>query len=472
MTLAAKITADGISSPTYEDILVALQNAVFGIYGSDVYLGNDSQDGQLLAVVAQAIYDNNQLAIAVYNSYSPVSAQGVGLSQQVKINGIRRLISSNSQVDVDIVGANGTPIINGIVGDDQSLGTQWALPALVTIPGGGTITVTATCTEPGAIAASANSITKILTPTAGWQTVNNASAATPGAPVETDSKLRQRQAVSTALPALSVKDAILGALLNLIGVGRAYVYENDTGAPDANGIPAHSLSAVIQGGDAQTIANTIALYKTPGTGTYGTTGETVVDPAGISSMINFYQLTIVQIFALVLVTPLTGYVSTTATAIEQALAQWFNTLAIGEDSYLGRLYSPANLSGDAAMAGTGFSQAQLDALSNTYNLTSVWQARSDMAIIGGPYVAGVNVVNVTNTGSLAIGQSIKQVLDDGTYLSTSITNKAGTAITMLNNIPGGRSVQNGALMYVAGDLVIAFNEASGSVNANTKVVTP
>ncbi len=46
----------------------------------------------------------------------------------------------------------------------------------------------------------------------------------------------------------------------------------------------------------------------------------------------------------------------------------WSQLGIGVDSYLSRLYSPANLNGDVAMAATGLTQQQLDALSATYNV--------------------------------------------------------------------------------------------------------
>ena len=49
-------------------------------------------------------------------------------------------------------------------------------------------------------------------------------------------------------------------------------------------------------------------------------------------------------------------------------------LEIGVDDYLNRLWSPANLSGDAATTATGMTQAQLDLLSATYNVTSITQA--------------------------------------------------------------------------------------------------
>jgi len=374
-SVAAQITATGITAPTYADIVDYLQTKFRDIYGPDIIVTADSQDGQLIGIFALALHDCNQAAIAVYNAFSPATAQGAGLSSVVRINGLARLVASNSEVDVTLVGQVGTIITNGVIGDNLDLGTQWALPPSVTIPIGGSITVTATSTILGDVEAAAHSITRILTPTAGWQTVDNVSAAVPGAPVENDATLRTRQAVSTALPAQSVMDSIVGNVANLSGVQRYIGYENDTGAADVNSVPAHSISLVVEGGDAVEIATTIAIKKTPGTGTYGTTTEVIVDSRGLPDTINFYQLAVVQMDVTVNLTALAGYVSTTTALVKSALVLFLSTLNIGEDSYTSRLYGPAALNGDAAVTASGLTQAQLDALGKTFHVTSITQAR-------------------------------------------------------------------------------------------------
>ena len=96
-TLACTISAAGISAPQYSDILASLQASAQLIFGSDVYLQPDSQDGQLLAVFAQAMYDANMATIAAYNSFSPATAVGVGLSNAVRINNIKRAVATNSK---------------------------------------------------------------------------------------------------------------------------------------------------------------------------------------------------------------------------------------------------------------------------------------------------------------------------------------------------------------------------------------
>lgn len=326
-TLSFQVTATGISAPPYSDIYTSFQVIFASIYGSDSYLDPDSQDGQMLAVVAKVINDVSQSAITLYNSYSPATGQGVGLSNSVKINGISRLVSSNSTSDVTIIGQAGTIITNGIIADVNNV-NQWNLPASVTIPGGGSIVVTATCANPGAITAAANSLTQIITGTLGWQSVNNPAEAVPGAPVEDDAQLRVRQSVSTSLPAQTIIQAIYGALANIEGVQTLKIFENDTGTTDDHGIPGHTISVVIEGGDATTIAQTIEKKKNPGTGTYGTTTIVVTDPVGMTLPIHFYVPTQDTILVDIAINPLTGYTSTIGSEIIASIVSYINGLGI------------------------------------------------------------------------------------------------------------------------------------------------
>jgi uncharacterized phage protein gp47/JayE len=354
-TLAATITRTGISAPTFSEIYQSLQASFKEIYGPDSYITPDSQDGQLLAIFAKAISDCNDTAIKVYNDFSPVSAQGAGLSSLVRLSGITRLSPSNSQVDVDLVGVVGTVIVNGkVAGPD---GNQWSLPASVTIPPAGHIIVTARCDTEGAIEAQVGTITQIVTPTLGWQSVSNPTIASAGAPVETDAALRLRQQQSVAQPSKTVLFGILGAVKAVTGVTEAVVYENDTGSVDSNGIPAHSIALVVLGGDATAIATAIMLRKTPGAGTYGNITIPVSDDNGVTHNISFFVPTTVQIRAAIQIKALTGYTGTTGDAIKQAVADYINALPIGQDVILSRLYLPAQLNG-----GAGSEQFELQTL--------------------------------------------------------------------------------------------------------------
>ncbi|MDM8357466.1 baseplate J/gp47 family protein [Pandoraea communis] len=326
-TTAPTIDATGIHAPTYADVLDYLQTQYRAIYGQDTYLEPDSKDGQFLAIIAAAINDGNSVSIAIYNSFSPATAQYAALSSNVKINGIRRHDSSYSTSDVLIVGQAGTTITNGLVQDANQV--NWALPVTVNIPPGGGITVTATCTKIGAIEAPAGTITKIMTPALGWQTVTNQSDAAPGAPVETDAALRARQTTSTAIPSLTVFEGTIGAVANVPGVTRYAGYENDTNATDANGLPAHSIALVVEGGDATAIANAIAAKKGPGGGTTGTTAVTVNDVYGRQIVIRFYRPTNQAVSAVVRFNALAGFTTAISQSVQQAISDYINSIAIG-----------------------------------------------------------------------------------------------------------------------------------------------
>lgn len=346
MTLADLVYIDstGFHFADYPSFLQFFQDGYKGIYGADTYLEPDSQDGQNIGITAKASYDCSAMGAALYNSFSPVTAQGVGLSRNVKINGITRRAATHSTVDLVLVGQAGTLISNGIATD--SLNQKWLIP-VTTIPGPGTITVTATASDVGAINAGANTITNIFTPTLGWQTVNNPAAATPGVAVESDAELRLRQIQSTANPSLTVLEGTIGAVANVTGVTAVRGYENDTGATDANGIPAHKFSIVASGGDSVAVAQAIADHKTPGTGTYGTTPELVFDSHGMPIIINFFRPTIVTIGVEVTIAADDTYSSDFATLIKQAVAGVVNSFGIGNEVLITKLYAPAYLNGSA-----------------------------------------------------------------------------------------------------------------------------
>lgn len=342
---APTIDAAGIRAPQFAYILTWLQDQYRAIYGADVYLEADSQDGQFLALVAAAINDSNTACIEVYNSFSPATAQGHALSLNVKLNGIRRLVPTASTVDLLLGGTVGTTITGGLVTDAD--GTQWRLPDTVTIPGTGSITVTATCVKLGAIEAAAGTITKIATPTFGWQTVTNPSAAVPGSPVETDAALRVRQSRSVAVPSQSIFEGIVGSVANLAGVTRLRGYENDSDTPDANGVPGHHIALIVEGGDVAAIANTIAIKKTPGTGTAGDVVQSVADAFGGSHIIRFSRPTVADIKINMTIQALTGYSSAILSRIRQAIADYLNGLSIGESVLYSKLFVPANLGNDS-----------------------------------------------------------------------------------------------------------------------------
>src|ERR1039458_2363494 len=165
----------GLIIPSYNDILAYLLAQFRQIYGQNVYLGNDSADYQNISVYALKMSDTMKAIQLVYGNRGPLTGIGAALDGLVKLNGIARKPATYSTCEVTLTGTPGAIIAGGIVQDQN--GIFWDLPAGVTIGGGGSVTVTATCESIGAIQATPGQLSIISTPTAGWTSVTNAGYA-------------------------------------------------------------------------------------------------------------------------------------------------------------------------------------------------------------------------------------------------------------------------------------------------------
>jgi len=336
---APYIDSTGFHRPTFADIQAYYVTQAQTIFGSGIYLDNDSQDAQWIAAMSKIAYDTALLAEAVYNGQSPQSAAGVGLDTIVKINGIARLLPTHSTCLVTLVGAVGTVVTSGVVSD--TAGLLWSLPTPVTIPVGGVLTVTATAQDTGAITADIGALQTIVTPTFGWTSVSNAAVAVVGNPVETDSDLRARQALSVALPSRTVLEGIVAAVLSVANVTRARGYDNATDVTNADGMPAHNIAIVAEGGTDADVAYQIYLKKTPGAPTYGTTTINETADSGFVTPIKFFRPTLRPIDVAITVKALTGYTTATTAAIKAAIVVYLNSPQIGDDIYVSSIYGAA-----------------------------------------------------------------------------------------------------------------------------------
>lgn len=339
MSAVFEVTQNGITAPAFDEVLEYFQGKAREIFGQDIVITPDSQDGQLVAIFAQALADVNAQAVAVYSAFSPSTAKGIALDTAVKTNGLTRHQATHSTADLRIVGQAGTTIRNGVAIDTN--GNKWMLPATVVIPTAGEITVTATAQEAGDIAASAGAINRIGTATLGWQTVSNPLASTVGLAQETDDELRTRQSQSTSLPSVSLWEGIIGAVLALDGVRRISGICNNEDAPTKEGVPGHTIALIVDGGEVEDIARTIYLKGGEGTGTYGSVSHTLMDDYGFPHTVRFSRPTSVAIKAKVTIKPSATYLSDVANEIKQRIADYINGLAIGTSVNLPRVLSSA-----------------------------------------------------------------------------------------------------------------------------------
>jgi uncharacterized phage protein gp47/JayE len=333
------IDSAGMHIPTYEDIRDELITQMKTIFGSDIYIDEDSQDYQQISIFAKKIYDTNSLAVLTYNNRTPITAVGVGLDNLCALVGITRNPATYSTVQLTITGSAGTVIEAGQARDENN--NLWDLPANVTIPDNGTITVEAQSHVKGYITALPNTITTIATPLYGWTGVTNNYASNPGADEETDAELRGRYSRSTYAPSSTVFEGMISSVEGVDGVTRIKAFENDGNTTSEEGFPPHSLTFVVEGGEDEDVATEIYYKKTPGVYTNGTTVVELTSTLGNKTNIRFYRPTYKEVYLQVTIKKLATYNDDYETQIKQALADYINGLQISEDVYRSILFSVA-----------------------------------------------------------------------------------------------------------------------------------
>jgi uncharacterized phage protein gp47/JayE len=383
--LAPAITATGITAGNFAQWQAYFIAQYEAIFGADSFLGNDSQDGQFIGVISQALADVCASAIAVYNSFSPATAQGAGLASNVKINGLKKLIATFSTVPLTIVGQANSTITNGQAIDQNKV--IWNLPPSVTIPGSGTINVIATCATQGAVTAAPGTINKIQTPTSGWQSVTNASAATVGVPIETDAALRVRQAASVSLPSVTIFEGIVASLEQVAGVTRVKGYENNTGSADGNGIPRNTLYFIVEGGAQADIFNAIFEKITPGISTMGSISTTITDSNGSTRLLKYDLPVDATMSVAITVKALAGWQVSTEQLIAAALVNYFQSLPGGSNiSFLG-------LPAIALLPGTPFF--------GTFAITAMTIKKNSGSAVSSDIQLAFNEMAVSSVGNVA-----------------------------------------------------------------------
>lgn len=318
----------GLHVPSYIDIRDDLIEQFKQIYGQDIYLENDSQDYQMISAFALKTYDTMQMLQIIYNNRSPKTAIGTSLDSIVKMNGIARKKASYSTCVLTLTGDIGTVIANGICEDES--GHKWYLPTNIIFENE-TVEITAQCEEIGAIEATVGTINKIYTPQKGWISVTNKVNAVAGEPIETDEQLRQRQALSVAIPGQNMLNSTIAGIASIEGVTRYKVYDNDTNITDSNGIPSHSIAAVVEGGLDYDIAEQIYLRKGPGGGTYGTTSVNYTNDDGLPNVVKFSRPSYVNINVDIKIKPNIGYTTNIADEIKISIENYILNLDIGYD---------------------------------------------------------------------------------------------------------------------------------------------
>ena len=258
------------------------------IYGADINLEQNSPDGQFINLLAQEKKDILDLCVQYYNNLDVDRV--IGIPQQIlyKLNGLTIKAFTYSYVYVNVTvtapvnldGISTTNIDNadatGYTVVDTN-GNRWILATGTTSStvslAAGTHTLNFRAADLGAVTALPNTITTMETVIAGISGVNNpANNYVTGGVGESDAEFRIRRNKSVTVPSQGFDDSLEAQLLNLTNVTQAKVYNNRTNST-VDGIPAHTVWVIVQGGSADDIGRVIYANIPPGIPMKGT--ETV-----------------------------------------------------------------------------------------------------------------------------------------------------------------------------------------------------
>ena len=352
------ITASGFVIKTMEVIRAELDASAKNLFGDSVDVSDESDLGQLNAIIAEREALVWELAEAAYNSNDPDSNTGQAQDAICAITGTTRLNPAPSTTTLLLTGDENTVVTIGsqasvtttnelfntlanatlvlatawvgttayVVGDIRSdtggaiwecrvAGTSAASPGpqVGSEDGNGEIvdgtvtwyyagnglsfaTVLAESDNTGAIVAAKNAIVTIETPISGWSSVNNLAAVVEGNILESNAILRTRRESELNSTGKAPLDAIRAHIVKEVaGQTSVKVFENNTDTTDADGVPPHAIELLIEGGEDQDIRNELFAAVGGGIQTYGTASGTVEDSQGVDHTLKHSRPTTIDI---------------------------------------------------------------------------------------------------------------------------------------------------------------------------------
>lgn len=293
------VTPQGFVGKTVEDVLLSLEESQRSLVSDSIDTSSYSPLGQINGILASHLREVWEAAEDEYAAWDPDAASDDALSNVSALTGTRRNDASFSRVLCNVSLAAGTyptgTLIANVDGNPDAIFEN--ADEIVQLIGGVHYSVPFVATDTGPVEAPAGLLTLISVPVPGWTAITNPLAATPGENIESDPELRLRREQELAAAGSSSTRAIRAALSDLDGMEFVTVLENRGSTVDANGLPGHSVEAVIYDGTpAAILDNTLiaqAIYDNlaAGAGTFGSSSALATDGADGDQLIKYTRVT-------------------------------------------------------------------------------------------------------------------------------------------------------------------------------------
>lgn len=228
----------------------------------DINTAPETPQGQIIDAETLAITQKDAELAFLANMFNPKTARGIWQDALAEIYFIKRKKAVNSRCYCVLTGLKGTVIEKGSKIQSEADGTYWNLLEDVTIQNNGSVIALFECETEGAVIASPNTLNKIITTVAGWDTVNNSQSATVGTLEESQQAFEKHRYDSVALNSRGTTSSVYARVLQLDNVVGCYVVDNKTNVVktiDDYNLKPHSIYVAVLGGSNQDIAE--AIYK-------------------------------------------------------------------------------------------------------------------------------------------------------------------------------------------------------------------
>lgn len=264
-----------------EEIAQSWINAFKSDDTPDINTAPETPQGQIIDAETLAITQKDAELAFLANMFNPKTARGIWQDALAEIYFIKRKKAVNSRCYCVLTGLNGTVIEKGSKIQSSADSTYWDLLETVTINGNSSVTALFECESEGAVIASPNTLNKIITTVAGWDTVNNSQSATVGSLEESQQAFEKRRYDSVALNSVGTTASVFSRVNQIDDVVGCYVVDNKTNVNkiiDDYLLKPHSIYVAVIGGSNQDIAEAIYRSLSAGCDYNGNTQITVVDP--------------------------------------------------------------------------------------------------------------------------------------------------------------------------------------------------
>nr|DAU70205.1 MAG TPA: Baseplate wedge protein [Caudoviricetes sp.] len=290
------LTDAGFRRPTYAELLDALEYKARELFGSRANLTVRSPLGVFLRIYAWMLNLLFSTLEDVYNSRFIDTAVGASLYNLGRAIGLKLLGAQKAVGYLTFTGSDGVEVPEGYLAETNAGEQYITLQSGVITNGSVTLSASAVVAGPDGNT-DKNTITNIVNPMSGIETVTNASSFEGGRNTETDAEFRERYYLSVDFAGGVNLDAITAEIYESVEAVIAVAgEENDTDGTSESGLPPHSFEIIAYGGLDEDVAGAIFRRKAAGIQTYGNTTVAVVSSAGTTHNIKFSRPTPVNVW--------------------------------------------------------------------------------------------------------------------------------------------------------------------------------